>query len=195
MPNSKNRDDIDYSNPKAVANAAETAIAALLADVDMTEEADCRYRFDAQFVPNKPGGTAGRYMPALITYRDDGTEQRDVSYAYSKSKRSEAIGCCAALWPHVVLPEGERIRETLEAELTRFLGKVSARVAREKQKTRALVISERDGVDFNEALKMVEEADVAAIADEEQASTDAAAAAAKSKPDPAAEKCEDIFAD
>ena len=98
MPNSKNRDDIDYSNPKAVANAAETAIAALLADVDMTEEADCRYRFDAQFVPNKPGGTAGRYMPALITYRDDGTEQRDVSYAYSKSKRSEAIGCCAALW-------------------------------------------------------------------------------------------------
>ena len=195
MPNSTNQEAIDYTNPKAVAAAAEAAIADLVAGVDMTEEADCLYRFDAQFVPNKPGGTAGRYMPVLVTYGDDGTEHRDVSFAYSKGKRSEALGCCAAIWPHVVLPEGERIRDALEAELTRFLGKVSKSVAHEKQKTRALVISERDGVDFNEALKMVQDADAAAIAEEEQVSTDAAAAAAKSKPDPAAEKCEDIFAD
>lgn len=195
MPNSINQEAIDYTNPKAVAQAAEAALADLIADVDMTEEAEGQYRFDAQFVPNKDGGSAGRFLPVLVTIREDGTEHRDVSFAYSKDKRSAAIACCAALWPHVVLPEGERIRKALEAELDRFLGKVSARVAREKQKTRALVISERDGVDFNEALKMVEEADAAAIAEEEKVSTDAAAAAAKSKPDPAAEKCEDIFAD
>ena len=88
MPNSINQEAIDYTNPKAVAAAAEAAIADLVADVDMTEEADCRYRFDAQFVPNKPGGTAGRYMPVLITYGDDGTEHRDVSFAYSKGKQA-----------------------------------------------------------------------------------------------------------
>ena len=196
MPNSNtNPEAIDYTNPKAMSAAAEEAIKAAIADVDMDAEADCRYRFDTQFVPNKAGGTAGRYMPALITYGDDGTEHREVSYNFSKKTHSEAMGCCAGLWPHVVLPEGERIRDALEAELTRFLGKVSERVVEEKQKTRALVISERDGVDFNEALTMVKDADADAIAKDAKASEKAAANKSKSKPDPAAEKCEDIFTD
>lgn len=197
MPNSKtNPKDINYSDPADIAAAAEAAIAAAIADVDMDAEAECKYRFAAQFVPNKLGGEAGRWLPMLITYDEDGEESnRETSYAFMPPEESKAIAACSAIWPDVVLPEGERVRATLEAALTRFLGSIGKRVAHEKQITRALVISKRDGVDINEALKMVEEADTNAIAEDAKASEKAAANKSKSKPDPAAEKCEDIFTD
>ena len=164
MPISDNNtENIDYSNPASVAAAAEAAITAAIADVDMAEgDGGPSCRFSAQFIPNKPGGTNGRYLSKLV--HPDGREE--VNFGGSKDTESKAIAACSALWPDVVLPEGARVQGALQAALTRFLGSIRSKVAHEKQVTRALVISKRDGVDINEALKMVQEHDAAAVTNE-----------------------------